>query len=359
MKRKLDEVATSKEDRRTKIREGQTKSFIISDGWICRPHTGMSFKVQTLEDLLNVAWNYKGSSLGEGDHFDWMTLWLLIPALIDLHNLVGMNELKQGVTSQVLYFIQNLDVRGGVVSHDFMLHTILSGPSGCGKSEVVKILARIYRGLDLIPLDKVLVTRRDALAVLGEKTVRELLTEAKGGILFVDESPTLGGLEKGTDGFASTFDILNNRLAVLGKDAPICIMGCTPGEMEKYLFFVSSGIKTSFPWHYSISRYSPAEMVSIFKCQVKKDGWNVEEGAINERFFVRNMSIFPANGRDICNLFLMCKMAHSKRLFSLPESPRAFVPGRRTLTKTDITSGLEKYRNGRSSVTSPIDSYFG
>ena len=62
--------------------------------------------------------------------------------LIELNNMIGMNELKNSIVDQILYFIQELH-KNKNFSGDF-LHTVIYGPPGTGKTEIAKIMGKIY-----------------------------------------------------------------------------------------------------------------------------------------------------------------------------------------------------------------------
>jgi len=124
--------------------------------------------------------------------------------------------------------------------------------------------------------------------------------------------------------------------------------------MEKYLFFTSSGIKSAFGRHLFIPRYSSSEMLTIFKLRTKKEGWKMEDGALYENFFVKNMDVFPAYGRDISSLFLACKVSHGERVFTL-----ARASTKRELVAGDIIAGLAKYKDLKKKDRKTTLTYFG
>lgn len=342
MKRKIEDQSS---DRLSKTRDVKEEKVSITKYFI-RPDPVWSDRVETLDDLLNIAWNYKGTQ-GEAP-FDWVTLWLLIPVLTELRNMTGMEELKRNVVSLILYHIQNLHQS----PLDDQLHTMISGPPGCGKSQVVKILAKIYRGLNLLPSENVLLVKRDELVGFNaERNVKDRMEKAKGGIMFVDETASIGSIEKGVDDFISAVDVLNQYLE-RGNNV-VCVMASSEAEMEKYLFFVNSGIKTSFSRHFQIPRYTAPEMMTIFRLRTQREGWSLKDGALSEKLFVKHAELFPAYGRDISNLFLMCKIAHGERLFSPSASPK------KTLTTDDILTGLGKYKDLKKKERRSTLTYFG
>jgi len=104
--------------------------------WKCSTEIVPPFKLDTIQDLLYLAWNYRGDTL------DWFTLWKLIPSLTELNAMVGLESLKQSVIDIILTQIQGLrDKKDGG-----MLHTVLYGPPGVGKCLAKDTLVMMYNG---------------------------------------------------------------------------------------------------------------------------------------------------------------------------------------------------------------------
>ncbi len=69
---------------------------------------------------------------------------LLVDALGEMNNMVGMYRLKESIALQTMELIENL--RDGTATKS-MLNTVLYGPPGCGKTRQGKILAKIWFAL--------------------------------------------------------------------------------------------------------------------------------------------------------------------------------------------------------------------
>jgi len=312
--------------RQTKAKTSPAKNSSEVSRWVIRPIVRTS--LNTLDDLVSIAWNYKETD----DSFDWTKLWLMVPVLTELKNIIGMKDLKDRVVDLVAH-----SVRRAIPSSSDYFHTIISGPQGCGKTKVANIIARIYRDLGLLNSAKILTVKRDELTgTHSDKNVRDLLERARGMVLLIDESSE--NAQRGSEDFSSVLDALNKHLPEMhSRDSTICIVCGNDGETEKYSFGVCSGSKTKFPWRLSIFRYSAEEMLDIFKSQVKKEGWGLDVGAVSKQFFIKNSTLFPAYGRDISNLLLMCKVVHNRRTFGTNIS--------NILTEEDVSNGFVKYKD--------------
>jgi len=124
--------------------------------------------------------------------------------LFELNEMIGMNGLKDSIVDQIIYFVQNLHINKDAVNPDFM-HTCIYGPPGTGKTEVAKIMGKIFSSLGILKKKYFKkVTRADLIAgYLGQTAIktRDVIKDALGGVLFIDEAYALGNKEK-RDSFA-------------------------------------------------------------------------------------------------------------------------------------------------------------
>ena len=312
--------------RRAKDEPGPPRKKIRKRRWRNRPEVAPPFKLDTIEDLLYIAWNY------QGDVFDWFTLWSMIPALTELNRLVGMEKLKQGVIDLVVYYLQDLHIRRGPRGNDIsdgdMLHTVLYGPPGTGKTTVAHILAKLYCKMGFLPTENVVVAKRSDLVGKwighSESKTTEILNSALGGVLFLDEVYSMGHSEK-TDSFAKAAVDLINQFLSEHKGEMVCIIAGYEKELNECFFSINPGLERRFPWRFTIDSYTPKEMTEMFRRKVRKEGWNLFEGdsekppAVDVEFFTTNAVSFPFFGGDIDNFFTFCKTAHSRRIFGMKD----------------------------------------
>jgi len=306
--------------------------------WRNRPTISPPFKLDTIDDLLYIAWNY------QGDAFDWFTLWNMIPVLSELNRLVGMKKLKGKIVNLILYYIQGLHLRkgpnGDSISDGDMLHTALYGVPGTGKSTLAHILAKIYCKMGYLPTDNVIVAKKTDFVGKwvghSEDKTTELLNRSLGGVLFIDEAYSMGHPER-TDSFSKTaIDLLNQFLSER-KGEMVCIIAGYEKELQECFFSINPGLERRFPRKFTIDSYTGEELHEMFCKKVTIEGWDLKSDAVKKEFFVDNLKSFPFFGGDIDNFFTFCKTEHSRRIFGVENVVK------KELNNADIDEGFKTF----------------
>ena len=240
--------------------------------------------------------------------------------LLELDAMIGMQNLKENIVDQILYYIQNLHKdrsdtalhkdKKKSVCNDF-LHTVIYGPPGTGKTEVAKIIGSIFANLGILlkgTFKK--VTRSDLVAgFLGQTALktRDVIKECLGGVLFIDEAYSLGNQEKRDNFSKECIDTLCEALSD-HKDNLMVIIAGYETDLDECFFKYNQGLNSRFTWRLKIDNYN---------------------------------DVFKFYGRDIETLFAKTKISHSRRVFCLDESEK------KRLSTADIDKGLEIFlKNG-------------
>jgi SpoVK/Ycf46/Vps4 family AAA+-type ATPase len=273
------------------------------------------------------------------DRFSLDTLFKILPSLVELNKLIGMEELKKDVLQMVLYYLQKLD------SNDDMLHTVIYGTSGCGKSTAGRILADIYAHFGFVTPGKFrIVSRTDFIAkYLGQTAhrTRNLLEECKNGVMFIDEAYSLASGNSDHDTYSKeALDTLNTFLSEHKKDF-VCIIAGYEEDLNKTFFSVNQGLQRRFPWRFKIEKYSPAELRQIFIKLVYDADWGFLGGpdeVVDVKFFEENKEYFDHAGGDMESLFAKIKIKHTFRMFGHKATLRKYI-----ITE-DITNGFELFK---------------
>jgi len=298
----------------------------------------ISAEINSLDDLIELIKKYPVVDNVEYN-IDMKALHKIKPHLCELKNMIGMYSLKNHIVDQIIFYLQGFHKMGS--GGDFM-HTVIYGPPGTGKTEVAKIIGKIFSRLGVLPKNKFSkVTRADLIAgYLGQTAIktRDVIKDALGGVLFIDEAYALGNPEK-RDSFAKEcIDTLCEGLSD-HKDKLMVIIAGYEHELKTCFFAYNAGLDSRFTWRFKTDDYKPEELMEIFRKKIKDSGWSHHENALDKNWFVENKDYFKYYGRDMETLFAKVKIAHSRRVFCLPQDKKTIV------SMKDMDKGLELYLN--------------
>ena len=294
------------------------------------------FEVQTFDDLVKLANSYRTH---DEENDDLESLYAIRRHLIKLKNMVGLDELKQQLVYQIMYCIQDMH-------NDEMMHTALMGPPGVGKTTVAHILADIYKALGFVKKGKLIVVGREDLVgqYLGETALktRDVLENAIGNVLFIDEAYSLGNTGSGDSYSKECIDTITKFIGEHTKNF-ICIIAGYEKQLKECFFDNNPGLDRRFPWKYTLTSYKPNQLVDIYNTMVSKKGWKLKMPKKSKetlkRIFEEHKEYFINNGGDVQNFINSCKMAHGRRVFG---------GGRKAwkmhINAFDIKKGFEIYK---------------
>ena len=259
--------------------------------------------------------------------------------LEELNNMIGMADLKSNIVDQILYFVQELH-KNKNDSGEFM-HTVIYGPPGTGKTEIAKMMGKIYSKIGILKKGTFKkVTRSDLIAgYLGQTALktRDVIKEALGGVLFIDEAYALGNPEKKDSFSKECIDTLCEALSDNKENLMVIIAGYET-ELKECFFNYNQGLDSRFTWRFKTDNYSAEDLHKIFVKKVKDIGWELhEESKITVEFFKKNHEYFKFFGRDIETVLAKTKIAHSRRVFCKPENEK------KKITIKDLEKGFEMY----------------
>ena len=259
--------------------------------------------------------------------------------LTEMNNMIGMQSIKCNVVDQILYFVQDLH-KGRCTTGDFM-HTVIYGPPGTGKTEVAKIMGKIYSNIGVLSKATFKkVTRSDLIAgYLGQTAVktRDVIKDALGGVLFIDEAYALGNPEKRDSFSKECIDTLCEALSD-HKDNLMVIIAGYEKELKESFFSANPGLDSRFTWRFKIDEYTAEDLYNIFLKKVSDIEWHIDaDSKITVEWFKKRKECFAFFGRDMETILAKTKIAHGKRVFCRPESEK------RRLVLKDLETGFEMY----------------
>ena len=266
--------------------------------------------------------------------------------LTELNNMIGMANLKENILDQILFYIQNLQSTKDTNANDFM-HTVIYGPPGTGKTEIAKIMGSIFSKLGILNKGTFKkVTRADLIAgYLGQTALktRDVIRECLGGVLFIDEAYALGNDEKRDSFSKECIDTLCEALSDHKNELMVIIAGYEK-DLNECFFNYNQGLNSRFTWRFKTDEYSAQDLHHIFVKKIQEAHWSLSENAkIDVKWFEKHKAHFKCFGRDMETLFAKTKIAHSRRVFCLPNDVK------KQLTIDDLDSGMNMYLKNEDS----------
>jgi len=269
------------------------------------------------------------------------TLHKIKQPLTDLNNMIGMQNLKENIVDQIIFYVQNLHTLNSDIKGNDFMHTVIYGPPGTGKTEIAKIIGSIFSKMGVLSKGTFKkVTRADLIAgYLGQTALktRDVIKECLGGVLFIDEAYALGNEEKRDSFSKECIDTLCEALSD-HKDNLMVIIAGYETDLNNCFFNYNQGLKSRFTWRFKTDEYDAEDLCNIFLKKLNDSGWHLSENSgIDVNWFKKNKQVFKFYGRDIETLFAKTKIAHSRRVFCLDYSIKKY------LTIKDLDKGLDIY----------------
>lgn len=242
--------------------------------------------------------------------------------LDELNELVGMERVKHDVHSLInLMRIREIKRQRGLPQNDVSLHMVFMGNPGTGKTTVARLIAKIYQKVGVLSKGHLVEVDRSGLVAgyVGQTAlkVQEKITEARGGVLFIDEAYALTANRDSSDFGYEAVDTLLKGMEDYRDDFVVIVAGY-PEPMAEFLES-NPGLKSRFNRFIYFDDYKPDELRSIFCGMCKKAGFTVSGAALQiaHDYFIKmyeNRGTNFANGRDVRNFFEKAVVHQANRL---------------------------------------------
>jgi MoxR-like ATPase len=191
------------------------------------------------------------------------------PALDELMEMIGLKTVKE----------QALEVYVRVLREKALpadrrvpqtLNFVLLGNPGTGKTTVAKILGRLLKELGVRSSATFIETTGEKLARMGADKFAQLVDDAMGGVLFIDEAYALEP-ERNAEGRAVAMQLLD--VAEARRTELTIILAGYKEDIEQKLFDFNDGFGRRFSNQVSFEDYTEPELAAIFQQMCDNRKW--------------------------------------------------------------------------------------
>lgn len=261
--------------------------------------------------------------------------------LDELNQLVGLDNVKEEVRSLVnLIKVRRMREEYKLPAMDMSYHMVFTGNPGTGKTTVARLVARIYRELGILSEGQLIETDRSRLVAgyVGQTAinVREVVEQAIGGVLFIDEAYALVSPDTTNDYGSEAVDTLVKMMEDHRDDLVVIVAGYRE-EMEQFLRS-NTGLISRFNKFITFEDYSEQQLLEILTVMAEQAGMVVEDTAVKKLgLYLASMNEQErrdfGNARGVRNAFERMIVNQANRIVLLEEPTKEQLI---TLTAQDV-----------------------
>jgi stage V sporulation protein K len=254
--------------------------------------------------------------------------------------MIGLQPIKSDVTELVNFLkVQQIRKIRGMAAVPVSLHVVFDGNPGTGKTSVARILSKIYKALGLLSSGHLVETDRAGLVAgyVGQTAlkVNQVVEQALGGILFIDEAYSLTQ-DSESDYGKEAIETLLKRMEDHRDDLAVIVAGYSE-KMEQFLSS-NPGLRSRFNRFWLFADYSPSELVTIFESLCQKSEMHASDSAKQKvlDLFIRayeSRDTAFGNARLARNIFESAISNQANRIVPLDDTSTAMLE---TIEAADI-----------------------
>lgn len=235
-------------------------------------------------------------------------------ALKELDALEGLEDVKKQIHS-IFNYIRTCKARNVSLPS---LHMTFNGPSGVGKTSLARIVGKLFAEEQLLSNENKF-TEVHARDLVGQyvgwtaKKVKEIVTKAEGGVLFIDEAYSLCSDRKSFE--QEAIDTLIAEME--NKRDRLCIiLAGYPDEMKE-LLAMNKGLASRINFHINFESLTPEHLYNIVRAMCKNDGYKLAKNIkplLLDYFNIEKSKDTFSNGRLARNIADHIKIQQANRV---------------------------------------------
>lgn len=249
--------------------------------------------------------------------------------------LIGLQPVKTRIREiAALLLIDKLRNKLELISGSPGLHMSFTGSPGTGKTTVAMKMADILYKLGYIRKGHLLTVTRDDLVgqYIGHTApkTKEVLKQAMGGVLFIDEAYYLykpdNERDYGSEAIEILLQVMENQ-----RDDLVVIFAGYKDKMDRF-YESNPGLSSRVTNHVDFPDYTPEELLEIAKLMLEEQQYQFSQDAdsvLLEYAERRMKQPHFANARSIRNAIDRARMRQANRIFQSGDS---------ILTKSDLVT---------------------
>lgn len=242
----------------------------------------------------------------------------------ELNKLVGCSDIKRRMDELVALTSYNKmmhELFPNGKQHEVSLHSVFLGRPGTGKTTVCKIFGSLLRQAGALSKGHVVVCDRGTFigTLWGdeERSMKQVLEMAKGGVLMIDEAYLLNGKHENDPGKLVIQLMMNILADETQRDIAIVLCGYKEPMMK--MLDTNPGLQSRFPNKFEFVDFTVDELLEITRRRIKDydyqftaQAWEKYHGMLAQAYQVRDPETW-GNARFISNQLERIYIQHAAR----------------------------------------------
>ena len=271
---------------------------------------------------------------------------LLKEALSELNDLTGLESVKKEI-NELVSLVRFYRESGREILGKMSLHTAFKGNPGTGKTTVARILSKIFKALGILERGHLVECDRQALLAgfIGQTALKtkEMIEQAKGGVLFIDEAYALFSEGTKNDFGKEAVEIILKEMEDSRGEFIVIVAGYTE-PMDNFLK-MNPGLKSRFDKELIFEDFTKEELFEIAVSVFAQEGLKMNKEASEHlrqycyHLYSRRDKYF-GNARTIRKVVVRATKNQHLRMAQTPQEKRTD-----RMLKTVILSDVKEFNS--------------